>query len=175
MNASTELQTVLASLEQDEDGTAWSAAVSVPWMQDACSFVFEDYAEDPAPADFAAAVAAFLRIDQAVLDAATPHVFAYYRRMHALHQQYGTPCPRIDDPSQVWRHVQFGGEAYVSRYRDGRLRISLECNCDWEAEHGLQLVFTDAGRICKIGPFDGHLSHADAYADSALEDVIYPH
>lgn len=174
MSAPTALQSVLASLEQDEDGAAWSAAVPVPWMQDACSFVFEDYANDAAPADFAAAVAAFLRIDQGVLDAAAPHVFAYYRRMQALYVQHGMPSPHIDGPAQVWRHVQFGSEAYASRYRDGRIRISLECNCDWEREHGLQLVFTDAGRICKVGPFDGHLSHADARADPSLETAIYP-
>lgn len=165
---------ILESLEEDEDGSAWSAAVPVQWLRHDCSFVLEDYAADAAQADFGAAIAAFLRIDQAVLDAAAADVFAYYRRMHALHAQHGLPSPRIDGPAQVWQHVQFGSEAYASRYRDGHIRISLECNCDWEQEHGLQLVFTHEGRICKVGPFDGHLSHADAYADPSLETVVYP-
>jgi hypothetical protein len=169
------LQQVLESLEEDEDGNAWSAAVPVAWMHKDCGFVLEDYAADPARADFAAAIAAFLRIDQAVLDAAAADVFAYYRRMHALHETHGMPSPRIEGPAQVWQHVQFGFEAYASRYHDGSVRISLECNCDWEQEHGLQLVFTHDGRICKVGPFDGHLSHADAYGDPSLETVVYPH
>ncbi|MDR6674908.1 hypothetical protein [Xanthomonas sp. 1678] len=94
------LQRVLESLEQDEDGSAWSAEVPVRWMQGDCSFVLEDYAADPAPADVGAAIAAFLRIDQAVLDAAAADVFAYYRRMHALHATHGLPSPRIHGPAQ---------------------------------------------------------------------------
>jgi hypothetical protein len=50
---------------------------------------------------------------------------------------------------------------------------SLECNCDWEEEHGLLIVFKEGREVSKIGPYDGHLTHSDAYGDPALEDVVY--
>ncbi|MBB5883053.1 hypothetical protein DYQ93_00395 [Xanthomonas sp. LMG 8992] len=171
MNTTAQL---LASLRPDEDGSLWSVAVPVPWMHDTCCFVLEDCDAGQVPADAAAAIATFLQLDSAVFAAATPHVFAYYRHTQALCAKYGWPSPDIASPAAIWEHVQFGSEAYLRRYRDGRLRISLECNCDWEAEHGLHLVFADDGRICKVGPFDGHLSHAAAHADPSLETVIYP-
>ncbi|KAB7777130.1 hypothetical protein [Xanthomonas sp. LMG 12460] len=167
-------QQVLASLRPDEDGSLWSEAVPVAWMHHTCCFILEDCAAGDIPADAASAIATFLQLDAAVFAAAAPHVFAYYTHTQALCAKYGWPCPDIAGPDEIWAHVQFGSEAYVSRYRDGRLRISLECNCGWEAEHGLQLVFADDGRICKVGPFDGHLSHAAAHADPSLETVIYP-
>ncbi|WP_017916721.1 hypothetical protein [Xanthomonas sp. SHU 308] len=167
-------QQVLASLQPDEDGNLWSEAVPVPWMRGSCCFVLVGCEAGDVPVDAAPAIETFLQLDAAVFAAAAPHVFAYYRHTQALCAKYGWPSPDIADPAEVWAHVQFGSEAYLRRYRDGRLRISLECNCDWEAEHGLQLVFADDGRICKVGPFDGHLSHAAAHADPSLETVIYP-
>ena len=51
--------------------------------------------------------------------------------------------------------------------------ISLGCNCDWEQEHGLQIVLKDGLRVTKVGSFDGHLTNSDAYDDASLENVIY--
>ena len=47
-------------------------------------------------------------------------------------------------------------------------------NCDWEEEHGLQIVFKNGLTINKIGPYDGHCTNSDAYDDESLEDIIYP-
>jgi hypothetical protein len=41
---------------------------------------------------------------------------------------------------------------------DGRVYLSVECECSWEIEHGLQLVFRDGRAISRIGPYDGHLT-----------------
>jgi len=35
--------------------------------------------------------------------------------------------------------------------------FSIEGNCDWEEEHGLQLVFRDGTEVTKVGQYDGHL------------------
>jgi hypothetical protein len=58
-------------------------------------------------------------------------------------------------------------------YGDRGIYISLECECEWEEEHGLQIVFKNGLRVNKVGPYDGHVTHSDAYADKSLEDVIY--
>lgn len=80
-----------------------------------------------------------------------------------------------DAPAGVWKHVHFGSEAMVER-RDAAVRtvyVSLECNCDWEVEHGLQIVLRHGNRVCKVEPYDGHLTNADAFNDPALEGVVY--
>ena len=51
--------------------------------------------------------------------------------------------------------------------------FSLECNCDWEPEHGLQLILRDGTRITKVGGYDGHLTNADAFGDPAKVGVVY--
>lgn len=56
---------------------------------------------------------------------------------------------------------------------DRGIYISLECGCNWEPEHGLQIVFKHGRTINKIGPYDSHLTNSDAYADPKLEDVVY--
>lgn len=58
-------------------------------------------------------------------------------------------------------------------YGDKGIYVSLECSCDWEPEHGLQIVFKDGKRVNKISSYDGHLTNSDAYADDDLEDVIF--
>jgi hypothetical protein len=46
-------------------------------------------------------------------------------------------------------------------------------NCDWEVEHGMQLVLRDGRTVSKVSPYDGHLTNADAFADPKLVGVIY--
>jgi hypothetical protein len=71
--------------------------------------------------------------------------------------------------------VRLGSQPVISRrsYRDKGIYVSLECGCDWEEEHGMQLVFKNGLQVVKVGPFDGHLTNADAYADDSLENVVY--
>ena len=40
-------------------------------------------------------------------------------------------------------------------------------------EYDLQIVFKNGLRVNKVGPYDGHVTNADAYADDSLEDVVF--
>ncbi|HEY7328274.1 MAG TPA: hypothetical protein VH592_11565 [Gemmataceae bacterium] len=64
----------------------------------------------------------------------------------------------------------------VSRraYGDKGIYISVECGCEWEQEHGLQLVLRNGLKVNKLGGYDGHLTNSDAFDDESLEHVIYP-
>lgn len=79
--------------------------------------------------------------------------------------------------ADVWRHVTFGGEIIVRVRADGDsedgVYLSIECECDWEPEHGLMLVYRDGPTIAKVGPYDGHVTQADAYANPDLVGVVY--
>lgn len=161
--------------EDTELGWLLSEPVSLPVLNGhACSIVLDGYQDDAAKADWHRAIANFLAAPHAVLRAAEEHVFAYYKSFSAICPQEDEGAP-VTVAADVWRQVQFGPEALVARraYGDQGIYIALECNCDWEIEHGLMIVFKNGERVTKIGPYDGHLSYADSYDDPSLEDVIY--
>ncbi len=76
----------------------------------------------------------------------------------------------ITDPNEIWNFVH-PSKIYVSRRhrRDKDIYIHITCRCDWEEEHGLQLVFRQGKKITRVSDIDGHLTESDAY-DKADED-----
>ncbi len=161
--------------EVTNDGLGWyySEPVRVAMLDQKCRIVLEGYDEDPCQEDYHAAIANFLSSSPSVLKQAETHIYQYYldlRRYFAEEE-----LAPIASPAGVWTHVRFGDEPFVSRraYGDEGIYISLSGNCDWEPEHGLQIVFREGKEVCKVGPFDGHFTNSDAYADQSLEHVIY--
>ena len=143
-----------------------------------CTFIVEGYDSDQNKDDFHTAIANFLRIGRSVLNEAAPHLFQYYQDCKEgmeYDDDDDDEQVEISTPDDVWRFVHLGNEPMVTRrhHGDKGIYISLECGCDWEEEHGLQIVFKNGSQINKIGPYDGHLTNSDAYDDPSLENVIY--
>ena len=166
----------LGEVTQDEGFDDWlrSEPVPVPMFGgQPCRIVLEGYADDPDQDAFHAAVANLLAATPAVLRAADEPLFRYYKDF----EEYwvGDGHAPIASADELWRHVRLGDEPMVSRrpHGDRGVYVSVECGCDWEEEHGLQLVFKGGLRVTKLGGYDGHLSNADAFADGSLEDVVY--
>jgi hypothetical protein len=153
-----------------------SEHIIVPFLRGhVCTFVFEAPPDDP---EVRAALAALLDTKSTLLAEAEAWVVAYCKDVLAHYpDDWEKPTVRLEQPGDVWSHVQFGSEFVVSRRTDGDdedgIYFSLECNCDWEPEHGLQLVIRDGRTVTKVGSFDGHLTNADAYADPSLVGVVY--
>ncbi|MCM8542155.1 MAG: hypothetical protein NE328_17935 [Lentisphaeraceae bacterium] len=86
------------------------------------------------------------------LKKAEEHIFAYYQDMKT-HNEFFDEDLEIEDKSKVWNHVALGFEPTVSlNYTDESIYVCLECECDWEPEHGLEIYFTQGGRVTKVGP-----------------------
>lgn len=167
----------LGKVVEDADlGWYRSEAIPVPVLGGAsCCFIIDGYDADPAPADFHAAIRTFLALDSSALTAAEPWIFAYYEDVKDDVAADDTDWyVAIDGPHDVFEHIQLGNEAVVARYAgDGHVYVSLECECDWEPEHGLQIVFRDGRVVTKVGPYNGHMTNSAAYADAALDGVVY--
>ncbi len=138
-----------------------------------CSIQIDGYDDDVNPEDFHSAIANFLSLSPAILTTVEADIFQYYKDSGEL----GDPEEDviIEAPNGVWLHVQIGDQITVSRRRggDNGIYLSLDCSCDWEHEHGLQIIFKNGLSINKIGPYDGHLTNSDAYDDDSLETVVY--
>jgi hypothetical protein len=138
-----------------------------------CAFILEYHDIALNKGDFQLAVSNFLSATTDVLKDVEEDVYQYFKDC----REYCKPdlACTIRSPSDVWNHVRLGSECYVQRrgHGDREIYLSLECECDWEPEHGLQIVFKNGLRVNKVGPFDGHLTNADAYADASLETLVY--
>jgi hypothetical protein len=144
----------------------------------ACRFIFDDYGSDEAELlDIRRAVQNALDVGPEVLATAEPYVVQYCEEMLVRYPDEFRPKVHLAKPSDVWSYVRFGSELHVSRRTDGDAEdgvyVSIECNCDWEREHGMQLVLRDGRAVSKVSPYDGHLTNADAFADPKLVGVIY--
>jgi hypothetical protein len=140
-----------------------------------CCIVIEGYDEDDRKEDFHSTIASLLAADPSELTAAEEFIFHYYEDMNRFWSPSDPEFLAIKSPKDVWNHIQLGDQPIISRrgYGDKEIYISIEGNCDWEVEHGLQIVFKAGVKVCKVGPYDGHLTNSDAYADPSLENVIY--
>jgi len=65
-------------------------------------------------------------------------------------------------------------EIYVTRRpnNDCDIYIQIACECDWEQEHGLQLVFRQGKKLIRVSEQDGHLTEADAFDIPDSEDKL---
>ena len=138
--------------------------------------VTEDHVADEDKRAVHEAVAAFLAVDRRALGAASAAVFAYYLDTVRLVREQGwdLEMPEISDPDAVWDYVSFGRDFHVDRDpRDGQVFVSVECECAWQPEQGLQIVVRGGHTVSKVGPFDGHLTNADAFGREGLDSVVY--
>src|SRR5262245_51494730 len=132
----------IGRFEPGEYGLMVSEALPVPALGGKpCRFELEAFAEDARPEDLFQAIRNVLTATDRLLLDATPHVHQYCLDMLALR---GPEAPdlRIERPEDVWTHVSLGDSFTVLRDHDDDRDafVSLECNCAWEVEHGLQLV-----------------------------------
>lgn len=155
-------------------GLHYSMPIDVPILGQMCRFVLEEYDKDGTKEDFHRAIHNFLSADRSILQAAEGHIYEYYKDCTAYWEPDDDQFVEIASPHNIWKHVLLGKEAAVGRsYSGNEVYISLECNCDWEPEHGLQIVFENGLKVSKIGPFDGHMTNSDAYGNPRLANVVY--
>jgi hypothetical protein len=83
------------------------------------------------------------------------------------------PFRQITDKNEIWNFIH-PTEIYVTRrpYKEQDIYVQVACECDWEQEHGLQLVFRQGLKLTRISDQDGHLTEADAYDKPDEEDEL---
>jgi hypothetical protein len=134
--------------------------------------------DEPETAATAAALTAFLGLTAAERALASRHVHAYYLDFHEatggedwLDAAMGVPAA----PKVIWDHVQ-PRHIFTQHDRSSPAKeayVVVECDCDWEEEHGLMLCFRNGQTVAKCGGYDGHVTNRNARADDRLSGVVY--
>lgn len=142
-----------------QDGDYVSEPIEVPmFYENEFSIVLMGYDDDDRPEEFHTAVANLLAGTPSVIEAAQEAIFQYYQDMNSQREPSDDDYLVIDSADDVWDHIEFGDELDVWRGDTGDqpVYISIECECDWEPEHGLEIVIRNGERVVKIGMADGH-------------------
>lgn len=140
-------------------------------------FVFDKSVLAEGDLDFSKAIENALRPGLNLMASAETDVFRYFQdTMRLLADE--APDLAIAKAADVWQHVDFGETIHVHRrrgdkYVEAGVYLDVECSCEWEREHGLQLVFRDGLEVVKVGMYDGHLTNAHAFGDPRLVGVVY--
>lgn len=119
-------------------------------------------------------MSSFLKLGGADRLSASQYVLANYRMISELIDGHDLGC-RIDTEEDVWKYVH-PSEVFVARRarRDHAIYVSIAAECDWEPEHGLQIVFRRGSQLSRVSNQDGHLTHTDAYDLPEEQDQIVP-
>lgn len=80
---------------------------------------------------------------------------------------------QINNHNDIWNFIH-PTEIYVSKrpYKEKDIYLMVACECDWEQEHGLQLIFKQGKKLTRISEQDGHLTEADAYDKPDEDDEL---
>jgi hypothetical protein len=140
-----------------------SSPVRIPYF-DGHEMTFTiDGLPDVEAAAIEAAIHSFLQLGPHDRSVATPYVFQNYRRMVEALGDEGLDF-EVSEPEGVWQHVH-PSEIFVSQRgrRDNLIYLQITAECDWEGEHGLQIVYRRGVELSRVSDQDGHLTHTDAY------------
>lgn len=77
---------------------------------------------------------------------------------------------QVDRPEDVWKFITPKDITIKYREKDKKIYIAVNCECEWEKEHGLYIVFQDGKRITRVSEYDGHITNADAHNIPDEED-----
>lgn len=132
------------------------------------SIVLDAEGEDPfAPFadDVLAAARVFLALRESDRAEIEPHVWQEYTDIRDV---IGEDCPEIAR-ADIWKNVDLNGVHIERRIKDDLVYVSIECNCEWEPEHGMQLVLQHGSRWVRVSDYSGHLTEGDSFACEALD------
>jgi len=123
--------------------------------------VADDGTQGPVADDLSETTLAFLGLPSGAL-----HQAGAVERLDVNYQanrDFFLPDPLpISNAVELWRYVTPIDIAVV-RDRDaaGTPHVVVECNCPWEPEHGLQLVFREGTTLTRLSQYDGHLRDSE--------------
>lgn len=134
-----------------------SQPVAVPYFDNAKLTFTLDSLEDSDQVDARSAVDSFLGLTVSDRLAASAAVYGNYTETAELVDECDLGC-EIATAAEVWEFVHPTG-IFVSRssYGDKAVYVWIAAECDWEPEHGLQIVYRWGKELSRVSEQDGNL------------------
>ncbi|NOQ75201.1 MAG: hypothetical protein GQ574_24520 [Crocinitomix sp.] len=170
---------VLGTLVQNEEIADWwhSAPIHIPLLDIELGITcveLDPSVDEQFLAEADLAIKNFLDLQAFDKLKMAPHIFANFVEICSYIEESAIPEKmKGAQPLSIWNFVH-PSAIYVSRRQsnDKDIYIVLACECDWETEHGLQLVFRQGKKLTRVSDQDGHLTEADAFNLPDAEDVL---
>lgn len=90
------------------------------------------------------------------------YLWRYYKDYEEYYQEdFGEDAVISED--EIFDHVEIGSLIVGSDCRQDRIEFSVDGNCDWEPEHGLEVTISD-GAILYVGPFEDYGPNSERLA-----------
>ncbi len=156
----------IGKLKVHPDVDEWyeSEKVSIPLLGGhKLSFTLEDVKIDENPEEFEEAIDNFMDLIESAKSGIESYIYKNYLDFKdAVGPEICTT--KISCPHDVWQFV-YPSYINVSRrpYENEEVYVQLLAECEWEPEHGLQIVFHKGKSLNRVGDQDGHLTHSDAF------------
>jgi hypothetical protein len=167
----------LGELVQDKVIEKWfeSGEIEIPFFnQQKLAFVFTNN-EPKFITEADSAVETFLRLGNEDRLKISDLVYQNCREFldDIGYDEFDKPLWEITDKNDIWNFVT-PTKIYISKRfrRDCDIYLEIACECAWEQEHGLQLIFRQGKKLTRISDQDGHLTEADAYDKPDKEDKL---
>jgi hypothetical protein len=143
---------LLGKLREDPNlpGDWISKPVAVPFCEKMIPFTLRVTATDDVyPPDVENAVRTFLALNEEDRRRVATAVYQHYS---TLLKRFPEIDVGITEAADGWQHFQ-PTNVFVDRYDegDGHVYVRLTCDCDWDEEHGLQILFWEGNKITLIG------------------------
>lgn len=172
---------IIGPLKQEDSFPDWwkSEEIEIPFFNnDKLTITFRDFEpeQDKSFMDEAdQALTNFLKLN--ANDRNLISELAYKNCMDFLdvvdYDEADEPLRLIKNKNDIWKFIH-PTEIYIARrpYKEQDIYVQIACECDWEQEHGLQLVFRQGKKLTRISEQDGHVTEADACDKPDEEDEL---
>jgi hypothetical protein len=147
----------LGKLEQHPQASDWwrSRPVKVDVLDGKLlPFILEDeYNHLSLLQPIESAVANFLSLDSEHRKELTERVYKNYEEIRKIAT---VPALPIQEKSEIWKYV-YPGDIFIQQgLDDPEIHILVTGNCEWEPEHGLQMVFRKGKEIVGVSEVTGY-------------------
>ena len=142
--------TVVGQLKRDKDVEDWfnSKPVEIPYFGNVkLRITFTDAEEESYMEDADAALSSFLKLTAKNRISDTEMVHAYYTEV--INETDADPL-ELDAPEEIWDYVT-PIEITIDEDDQGDICVNVSCECEWDEDDGLQLVFKKGKALTRAG------------------------